>query len=329
MNSAVDKIDETRQVSDGPYSEAMCAARWTALMAPRTGNLREELTIELSEYFGLSVGEIEAQLADATARFTEEWRDRVADPTDERAVMRFYDESKAELFDLAKWHAEDAIHFRTLICVDVAARRPGRKILDYGSGIGSDALAFASAGFEVTLADVSGPLLAFAKWRCERRGYRVDTIDLKREALPSRRFDAAVCFDVLEHIHRPLRTLDKMRRAMTPGAVLFVHAPFGEDHDRPMHVVHSDVITPRMRTVGFTWRGDLETDFPAWLWHPRVYEAFDLSPIDRLGYRLYDVWLQGPMGDRLARVYRRLRRSRAVGPTQGTQGVQSAADSAN
>jgi 2-polyprenyl-3-methyl-5-hydroxy-6-metoxy-1,4-benzoquinol methylase len=279
-------------------------------MAPRTGDLRQELTIELSEYFGSPVWEIETQLADATARFTDEWRDQVVDPSDEREVTRFYNESKTELFDLARWHAEDAIHYRTLVCADIAVRRPGRAYLDYGSGIGSDALVFASAGFDVTLADVSSPLLAFAKWRCERRGFRVRTIDLKRESPPPAQFDAAVCFDVLEHIHRPLRTLDRIQRAMRPGALLFLHAPFGEDPDRPMHVVHTDVVTPRMRTVGFNWREELEADFPQWLWHPRVYEAFELSPIDRLGYLLYDVWLQGPAGDRLARIYRRFRSRR-------------------
>lgn len=279
-------------------------------MAPRTGNVAQELTIELSEYFGSSAAEIEAQLADATTRFTEEWRDRVTNPADERAVTQFYNESRTELFDLARWHAEDPIHFRTLMCADSAVQRPGRAFLDYGSGIGSDALAFASVGFDVTLADISDPLLAFARWRCERRGFRVRTVDLKREPLPPRQFDAVICFDVLEHIHRPLRTLDGIRRAMKPGALFFVHAPFGKDPDRPMHVVHTDVITPRMRTVGLTWREDLETDFPSWLWHPRVYEAFDLSPIDRLGYLIYDVWLQGAVGDRLASVYRRLRRTR-------------------
>lgn len=278
-------------------------------MAPRTGNVAQELTIELSEYFGSSAAEIEAQLADATTRFTEEWRDRVTNPADERAVTQFYNESRTELFDLARWHAEDPIHFRTLMCADSAVQRPGRAFLDYGSGIGSDALAFASVGFDVTLADISDPLLAFARWRCERRGFRVRTVDLKREPLPPRQFDAVICFDVLEHIHRPLRTLDGIRRAMKPGALFFVHAPFGKDPDRPMHVVHTDVITPRMRTVGLTWREDLETDFPSWLWHPRVYEAFDLSPVDRLGYLIYDVWLQGAVGDRLASVYRRLRRT--------------------
>jgi SAM-dependent methyltransferase len=281
-------------------------------MAPRTGDLHQELTIELSEYFGSPVWEIETRLADATARFTEEWRDRITDPTDEQEVTRFYNESKTELFDLARWHAEDSIHYRTLVCADTAVRRPGRAYLDYGSGIGSDALVFASAGFDVTLADVSSPLLAFAKWRCERRGFRVRTIDLKRESPPAEQFDAVVCFDVLEHIHRPLRTLDRIQRAMRPGGLLFLYAPFGEDPDRPMHVVHTDVVTSRMRTVGFNWREELEADFPQWLWlwHPRVYEAFELSQIDRLGYLLYDVWLQGPVGDQLARIYRRFRSRR-------------------
>lgn len=297
----------------GIYSEPACLKRWVALMAPRTGNLKQELTLELSEYFGSPVDEIEAALADATVRFTEEWRRRVVDPSDERAVTDFYNESKTELFDLARWHADDSIHVRTLVCADIASRKPGRACLDYGSGIGADALAFAYAGFDITLADVSSPLLAFAKWRCERRGFAVRTVDLKRERLPPRRFDAVLCFDVLEHIHRPLRALDRIHRAMTNGALLFVHAPFGEDPDRPMHVVHTDVVTPQMRSVGFNWRGDLEEGFPQWLWHPRVYEAFELSAIDRLGYRLYDGWLRGPVGDSLAGLYRRFRPERRTG----------------
>ena len=231
----------------------------------------------------------------------------MADPSDERAVTAFYNESTTELFDLARWHAEDSIHCRTLVCADIAARQSGRACLDYGSGIGSDALAFATAGFEVTLADVSTPLLAFAKWRCERRGFQVRTIDLKVDPVPRARFDAVVCFDVLEHIHRPLRTLDKIHASMRNGGLLFVHAPFGEDPERPMHVVHDDVVTPRMRSVGFNWRGDLEAEFPEWLWHPRVYQAFGLSSLDRLGYRLYDGWLKGPVGDAIAQAYRRLR----------------------
>lgn len=294
------------------YTQEACRSRWTEVLAPQTGDLRQDLVLELAAYFGATVPEVERQLADATEQFTREWNERVHDPADERAVTRFYNESTTELFDLARWHAEDPIHYRTLMCLDVATTRPGRRMLDYGSGIGSDALVFAAAGFHVTLADISEPLLAFARWRLQRRGFDVEAIDLKRARPPRGRFDVTLCFDVLEHIHRPLRTVGTIQRAMTPGGLLFVHAPFGEDPIRPMHVVHSDVITPRMRSVGFLWREDLERPFPEWLWHPRVYEAFALSAFDRIGYRMYDTWMKGPLGDAVAAVYRQLRGRRAA-----------------
>ena len=291
-------------------TQTECAERLTKILAPRTGDMRQELVLELSEYFDRTPADVEQQLTTATESFTAEWNARVANAKDERAVTQFYNESKTELFDLARWHSDDPIHYRALFCADLAARTPGRKYLDYGSGIGSDALVFASAGFDVTLADVAEPLLAFARWRCEQRGLKVQTIDLKRQQPPAHTYDAAVCFDVLEHVHRPLRTLAHINKAMRPGGLLFVHAPFGEDPDRPMHVVHEDVVTPRMRTVGFNWRGDLEAPFPQWLWHPRVYQSFDISAIDRLGYRMYDSWLGQRVGAGLARAYRKLRPNR-------------------
>jgi 2-polyprenyl-3-methyl-5-hydroxy-6-metoxy-1,4-benzoquinol methylase len=284
-------------------------ARWRRALAPTTGSLREELILELSEYFHLTREEVEDRLVDATRRFSDEWQARVSDPTDEAAVIRFYNESQTEVFDLAQWHAEDPIHYRSLFCADIASAQPGRRFLDYGSGIGSDALVFAAAGFDVTLADVSEPLLAFARWRCERRGYRVHTIDLKGSPLPIGDFDAVLCFDVLEHVLRPSRTLRRMSRSLKPGGLLFVHAPFGEDKERPMHLVHRDEITPRMRALGFERRHDLER-FPEWIWAPRVYEGSGAGPLDRAGYFVYDVWMPGPVGTRLAGIYRALLRRR-------------------
>jgi predicted O-methyltransferase YrrM len=58
-----------------------CLERWSAIMAPHTGSLKQELILELSEYFGISVAAVEAELADATERFTEEWRAQVTDPS--------------------------------------------------------------------------------------------------------------------------------------------------------------------------------------------------------------------------------------------------------
>ena len=293
------------------YTIEECSARWRRIFAPQTGDVRQELAIELSEYLQLSIDDVLRRFDDAAARFTQEWQNRVPNPVDERALVRFYNESTTEIFDLARWHAEDHIHYRTLVCADIASRNSGRSMLDFGSGIGSDALVFADAGFEVTLADVSDPLRRFACWRCARRGIPVKTIDLKRQRLPRRCYDVAICFDVLEHIPRPLRAVDGIGRALRDGGLLFVHAPYGDDPARPMHVVHKDIVTPRMRSLGFNWREDLDWTFPTWLWSPRTWEAFELSALDRLGYALHDRW-PGPVTARLASWYRRLIPSRTT-----------------
>ena len=258
-----------------------------------------------SRYLHRPVAEIAAELIGATQRFTEEWRQRVADSRDEARVIRFYNESETELFDLAKWHAEDQIHYRTLMCCDLARQRPGRMHLDYGSGIGSDALVFASAGFNVTLADVSEPLLRFARWRCASRGFEVGTIDLKTEALHKARYDSVVCLNVLEHIHRPLRTLRSIHAAMTRSGLLFVHAPFGHDADRPC--TWSTRTWSRLECGALAFSGvkiSSRISRPGSGRRASTRRCRCRSSTD--GYQIYDGWLNGPVGDRIARVYRQL-----------------------
>src|SRR5690606_7087017 len=145
-----------------------------------------------------------ARLDGAGERFRREWAASVGESVDPSSLTRFYNQSDTELFELIEWHATDPIHYRTLILRDLACTRPGRAYLDYGSGIGSDAVVFAEAGFHVTLADISDVLLGFAAYRCRRRGASVRVVDLKSAPLPMDDIDVAVCFDVLEHIPEPL-----------------------------------------------------------------------------------------------------------------------------
>ena len=299
-------------------TRAALGARWASTLAPGTADVGRELIDELSEFLGITRDTTVARLGDATERFRQEWDRKVTDPSDEAAVIRFYDESETEIFDLAQWHASDPIHYRTLVCLDIAAReRRGRRVIDYGSGIGSDAIVFGRAGYEVTLADVSTPLLKFAAWRCARRGLSVSTIDLKSSPLPADAYDVALCFDVLEHVQRPLRTLRRLHDSLTPGALLFLHAPFGVDPERPMHLVHDNPLANRMRVAGFHWRPDLEARFPEWLWSPKVHEALAMRSMDRVGYYLHDVVLPAGPAHALAAWYRRIlpkRRTETVMP---------------
>src|SRR3954451_567037 len=156
------------------HDESSYSARWAALMAPRTGNIAAELMDEAAEYFG---------------RAPDEVLDDIAGP---------------EIFGAAECDAADAVPYRTLMALDIACRRPGRRLLDCSAGAGSPAIVFADAGFDVTIAGVSGPLTAFAQWRCERRGYTVRAINPGTGSLPATCYDVVVCFDLLNRARGPM-----------------------------------------------------------------------------------------------------------------------------
>jgi SAM-dependent methyltransferase len=298
------------------------ATEWTQVIAPETGDVRTQLVSEAAEFLGIDVGEAWRRLDGAGDRFREEWLRAGVDRTDAAALTRFYNQSDTELFELIEWHAVDPIHYRTLVLRDFASRRRGRAYLDYGSGIGNDALVFAEAGFDVTLADISDCLLAFAAWRCRRRGHTVRTVDLKSAAPPADTFDVAVCFDVLEHVPRPLDVVRRLHATLRNFGLFAFHAPFGDDPEHPMHVVHRDVVTPRIRALGFQ---PVDCRFPPSVWGPHVYEKRIVGALDRAAYYVYDTYLSNAFGDRLAAWYRRLRRrSPATRASDSAPGALSA-----
>lgn len=278
--------------------------RWRAGLAPRTGDIRRELTLEAAEHLGITPEEAERRVATSGEEFRREWERLVTDPNDPAQVVRFYNESRSELFEQIAWHATDVIHHRSPVCAELAATRPGREFLDYGSGIGSNAVVFGLAGFRVTLADVADPLRNFARWRCERRGIPVRTIDLKHQSLERDRYDVVTCFDVLEHVPDPLAALTTIRDALRPGGTLFLYAPFGLDPERPQHIVHDDSVLRRVRALGFAMKYDWEAAFPPYLYAPTPYERVSRSALANGAYFVRDVWMNGPVTDAVVRAAR-------------------------
>lgn len=241
---------------------------------------------EAAEYFGVSADEVRQRMEAGTELLAAEWARMGIDATSERDLLRFYNENTAEAFELLHWNACGEAYAGYVAALQLAAPRPGRAYLDYGSGVGSGAILFARHGFEVTLADISTPLLDFARWRLARRGLAATFIDLKSEPLPSRRVDTITAFDVLEHLHDPLQVIRRLRGHLVERGVLVFNTPFDHDPTRPMHIFHDARISRRFRALGFAHRYGADGGGVA-------LEKCPNPPWRRLFYRAYDDYLHG------------------------------------
>jgi mycofactocin glycosyltransferase len=245
-------------------------AIWTkALVRENEVDLKHSLLSELATYLNRAdLVEIEARCRAIGSELRAEW-ERIVKRDDPASIDRFYDESHAHLFELMWWHslAEDQTPLAYVLALDFARRRPGRRCLDFGAGVGSGAILFAEHGFEVALADISSPLLRFAEWRLAQRGVSAQIIDLKTARLPTNTFDLITTMDVFEHLRDPLAAVDQLADALRPGGHIFGRFAAEKDPERPQHILFEFEPTfRRLATHGLVevWRDQ-------WLWGHQVF----------------------------------------------------------
>lgn len=198
-----------------------------------------ETIAELAGFLGWDESRCRERLEDyRMSEMAAAWR--AANPRTPRRIRQFYQETDLYLWEQVKWHAGPS--YRTYLdsidwlqqCYPPATHP---RVLDYGCGIGTIALRMAAAGYRVTMADVPGISLAFARYRFARRGLPCDVIEVKssRPRLPSR-YDAIVCFDVLEHIPRADLAVMALANALRDGGVATIIAPFDDPGYHPHHL---------------------------------------------------------------------------------------------
>jgi len=111
--------------------------------------------------------------------------------------------------------------------VQVAAVRPGERVLDVAGGTGDLAAAFArraGASGEVWLTDINGPMLARGRDRLLDEGLLLPLArcDAEKLPFPANHFDlVSVAFGLRNMTHKE-RALAEMRRVLKPGGRLLV-----------------------------------------------------------------------------------------------------------
>jgi len=269
--------------------------RWRrALLLPGETDLVASTMTELSDYFRISRDEAQRRAQDAVRRTRDAWN--AAPRGTRQEIESFYNTSEDYIFELAYWHAtlSEAETLANVAALEVAERTGARRYLDFGGGVGANLLLFATAGIEVTDADISDSLMAFARWRLARRGVDATFIDLKTDTLPAGRFDMLTVMDVLEHVPDPVATLGTALPALAPRGLAIVALGFGFDPDHPMHVVHS----PRRFLSGVRALG-LESDDPSELRDfsfIRTYRRVERSPASNRLVLAQDTIREGARG---------------------------------
>lgn len=195
-----------------------------ALLLPPSTSVRDSIIDDLSTYYGIPHDECVRRCINWESWSVEEWHqaERAGDP-----VVEFYQTTKSWAFDLS-WYvylqSEGLMHPVSVAIANCLSRpSQGGRHLDFGSGIGTTSQLFVAMGWESQLADISRPLLDFARYRWKRRGLDPQTLDLNTEPLPENRYDVITAIDTLFLIPNFDDVLAKLHRALRPGGLLFAN----------------------------------------------------------------------------------------------------------
>lgn len=173
------------------------------------------------------------------------WQDMsAADILDQERIQHFYDHAFGLIFELMRGigppdEMSAADHRGNIVHNGMVSRAGHGPILDYGGGIGQQALFLARHRWQVAYVDL-GETAAFARWRFEREGlfagpfpniWTVGSILAltspeaalaPRPNLPFPQWGALIALDVVEHIPDPVDLLRRFDAALAPDGLLFL-----------------------------------------------------------------------------------------------------------
>jgi SAM-dependent methyltransferase len=253
-----------------------------ALLLPGFTDLLESLTSEVAAFYNISEEE-------ARNRMVANWeqRDKIMlgtlpkNQTTEK-LRDYYTDQEHGIYDSMYWHSlrpnRWALHSVAAL-FQLLQYTEGRRVFEFGHGVGSTGILLARHGFDVTLGDISRNYRAFSEYRLRLRGLEGRFMDLTQSDPEPNTYDAVVSLDVIEHIPKPMPEIKKLYDCLKPGGVMALNICFGHDPGNPEHVLYWRTgVLDRIRALGFE-------RIPATL---LVYHKRELSLFRKPLYRVQD-----------------------------------------
>jgi 2-polyprenyl-3-methyl-5-hydroxy-6-metoxy-1,4-benzoquinol methylase len=167
-------------------------------------------------------------------------------------ASKFYRENvgAAYLFELATWHLTSTDYIGDTLRL-IADRAQGR-VLDFGGGIGTHAIAAALCPgvSQVVYCDINPINYNFVKHRIRQLGLE-SKISCCTELAPTETFDTINCFDVMEHLPDPSDRLRQFHQMLAPTGRLVTNWYFskGSNHEFPFHLDDPQIIDRFFQTL--------------------------------------------------------------------------------
>ena len=121
--------------------------------------------------------------------------------------------------DAKDWFLDnDPLSFVSTEIIDFISRRAGKKILDFGCGVGGYSARLTQLGFDCTAADINPDFLNRAKGL----GLKTSLIKENKLDFPDNYFDTAIAIEVMEHLENPAVAIKEMKRVAKNNIIITV-----------------------------------------------------------------------------------------------------------
>jgi SAM-dependent methyltransferase len=101
----------------------------------------------------------------------------------------------------------------------------GKKIIDLGSGAGYGTHSLSKFAENVLGVDLSEEAVAYAAWSYSVPNLRYEVGDVTNLPYPNKSFEAAVSFEVIEHLERPEALVEEVLRLLKEDGIFVVSTP--------------------------------------------------------------------------------------------------------
>ena len=169
-----------------------------------------------------------------------EWDEMKIDQNDITQVMEFYKKTPNYIFELMEYHSTEGKQRLSKTVIDICKKNDIKSILDFGAGICQDSITASKNGFNATAVDIPGKTFDYGKWRIKKQAPNTKTIDISNEIPLTEEYDAITCFEVLQHVVNPKKTLEHLREHLKSDGLLFLTTRFKNNY--PLALKHNEYL---------------------------------------------------------------------------------------